>query len=88
MTFSDQLRNERKSLGLTQAGAAALLDVSRDTVAAWESERNTPIDVTQEGVLARLRATKKRPKAKGQNTGVSGPCPPDAAQLQHKLSGG
>lgn len=74
MTYADQLRAERKRLGLTQAEAATLLDVSRDTVAAWESERNTPIAVTQEGVLARLRAAKKRPIRKGQNTLLSESC--------------
>lgn len=56
MSFSQDIRRERRRLRLTQAQAAALLDVSRDTVASWESERNTPISLTQEGALTRLRA--------------------------------
>ena len=35
MTPAD-FRNWRKRLGLTQAGAAALLDISVETVRAWE----------------------------------------------------
>lgn len=58
MSFADQLRDERKRLGLTQAGADALLDTCRGQVAAWESGRNTPLPVTQEGALARLRRIK------------------------------
>jgi hypothetical protein len=38
-----------------------------------------------EAGLADLRTMIPPP---GLNTSVSGPCPPDAAQLQHKLSGG
>ena len=55
MSFADQLRDERKRLGLTQAGADAVLETCKGQVAAWESERNTPHILTQEGALARLR---------------------------------
>lgn len=58
MSFADQLRNERKRLGLTQAGADAILETCKGQVAAWESERNTPHVLTQEGALARLRNRK------------------------------
>ena len=58
MSFADQLKTERKRLGLTQAEADAVLDTCKGQVAAWESERNTPHILTQEGVLQRLRATK------------------------------
>mgnify|MGYP000919645954 FL=1 len=58
MSFADQLRNERKRLGLTQAGADAVLETCKGQVAAWESERNTPHILTQEGALARLRSRK------------------------------
>ncbi len=58
MSFGEQLRNERIRLGLTQAGADALLDTCKGQVAAWESGRNTPHVLTQEGALARLRNRK------------------------------
>lgn len=57
MSFGDQLRAERKRLGLTQAGADAVLSTCRGQVAAWESGRNVPHALTQEGALARLRKT-------------------------------
>lgn len=78
MTFADQLRDERQRLGLTQAEAATLLDVARDTVAAWESQRNTPIALTQEGALARLRAAKRTRKQRGKNTFSHRPSEPEA----------
>lgn len=58
MNFADQLKDERKCLALTQAGADAVLDTCRGQVAAWESGRNTPHILTQEGTLARLRNRK------------------------------
>lgn len=54
MSFADQIRDERKRLDLTQSGADAVLDTCRGQVAAWESGRNTPHVLTQEGALARL----------------------------------
>ena len=60
MKFSDQLKSERKRLGLTQAGAAALLDVPARTYWEWEAEKTTPYDISQEGALRRLSATKKQ----------------------------
>jgi transcriptional regulator with XRE-family HTH domain len=59
MSFSDQLKAERERLGLTQAGAASLLDVPARTYWEWEASKTTPYAVTQEGCLARLRTTKK-----------------------------
>lgn len=59
MKFADQLRSERERLGLTQSGAAALLGVSKSVIEKWESEMRTPLEITQEGALARLRRTKK-----------------------------
>lgn len=58
MRFAEQLRRERKRLVLTQAGADAILETCKGQVAAWESERNTPHILTQEGALARLRNQK------------------------------
>ena len=58
MIFSDQLKQERERLGITQAQAASLLSVSKSALAKWETVDRTPIAITQEGALARLRATK------------------------------
>jgi len=62
MSFADQLKQERERLGLTQAQAASLLSVSKSVLAKWEIDDRTPLSITQEGALSRLRATKKRPK--------------------------
>lgn len=62
MDFADRLRNERKRLGLTQAEADAVLKTCKGQVAAWESKRNKPHILTQEGALARLRNRKAPPK--------------------------
>lgn len=62
MNFADQLKKERERLGLTQTQAAALLGVSKSVLAKWEIENRTPLAITQEGAIARLRTTKKRPK--------------------------
>jgi DNA-binding transcriptional regulator YiaG len=56
--FSVKLRDMRTSLNLTQSGADAVLDTCKGQVAAWESGRNTPHVLTQEGALARLRNRK------------------------------
>lgn len=63
MTFAEQLKSERKRLGLTQAGAAALLSDEVKTLSArtywkWESGADAPLEITQEGALARLRKHK------------------------------
>ncbi len=60
MAFDEQLKSERERLGLTQAGAAALLGVSKSVIEKWESGQRTPLEITQEGALARLRRTKSR----------------------------
>ena len=60
--FADQLKQERERLGITQAQAAALLDVSKSILAKWEIVDRTPLTITQEGALRRLRAMKKRRK--------------------------
>lgn len=59
MSFAENLKSERKRLGLTQAEAAALLGVSPRAVWQWE-QGEEPLQVTQEGAIARL----KRAKAK------------------------
>lgn len=55
MSFADQLKTERDRLGLTQAGAEALLGLGKGQITAWETGRNVPHRWMQEGALARLR---------------------------------
>ena len=62
MSFADQIKQERERLGITQAQAASLLSVSKSVLTKWEISDRTPLAITQEGALARLRTTKKRPK--------------------------
>lgn len=59
MNFSETIRTERERLGLTQAGAAARLGVSKSVIEKWEAGTRTPLAITQEGALARLRSTPK-----------------------------
>ena len=60
MKFAQDLRKERERLGITQAQAASLLSVSKSVLAKWEIDDRTPLAITREGALARLRTTKKR----------------------------
>jgi DNA-binding XRE family transcriptional regulator len=53
MTFPDKLKASRQQLSLSQAGLAALLDVSPRAI--WQWEKGTlPHILTQEGVIGRL----------------------------------
>lgn len=55
MTFPEQLKAHREQHGQTQAQLAAFLGVSARAV--WQWEKGTlPHLLTQEGVLARLKA--------------------------------
>ena len=60
--FAEKLKAERERLGITQAQAASLISVPDRTYWEWEAGKTTPYEITQEGALRRLRATKKRPK--------------------------
>lgn len=60
MTFAEQLKAERLRLNLTQLEAAALLGVSKSVIEKWEIENRTPIAITQEGALARLKKAKPK----------------------------
>jgi len=62
MSFATQIKSERDRLGLTQAGAAARLGVSKSVIEKWEAGTRTPLAITQEGALARLRSTPKSRK--------------------------
>jgi len=59
MSFADQLKQERERVGITQARAASLLNVSKSVIEKWEADTRTPLDITQEGALQRFRTKKK-----------------------------
>ena len=67
MSFAEKLKTTRESLGLNQAEAAALLECGKRTLEHWEAGDRVPLAITQEGALARLRATKQPRKQRGQN---------------------
>jgi hypothetical protein len=71
MSIPAQLKDARRSAGVTQAEADCICGLGKGQFAAWESGRNVPLDVTIEGVLMRLRAAKKRTPRKGQNDELS-----------------
>ena len=58
MKFAANLKTERERLGINQAQAASLLGVSKSVIAKWEIADRTPLELTQEGALQRLRAMK------------------------------
>ena len=61
--FPCVLKRFRAEIGVTQQGLADLLEVSRNTIKAWERNdpKRRPHILTQEGVCGRL--TKLLPKA-------------------------
>lgn len=61
MTFSQKLLSERERLGLTQAGAAALLGVSKSVIEKWENGSRSPLNITQEGAIDRLAKLNPKP---------------------------
>ena len=65
MTFAEKLKKERDRLGLTQPEFQALFSKdkkppSQRVLWNWENGTVEPFEVTQEGVLARLRKLKKK----------------------------
>jgi DNA-binding transcriptional regulator YiaG len=62
MTFPQKLLSERARLGLTQAGAAALLEISKSALEKWEAGIKTPKLLMQEGAIARLANLKSKPE--------------------------
>jgi transcriptional regulator with XRE-family HTH domain len=66
MSFANRLKSERTRLGLTQAEAAAALDIGLRTYAVWERDddpKRKPHVLTQEGAIARLRKLKTQRNA-------------------------
>lgn len=72
-SFATQLKMHRKRLGLTQAEAARLCNVSPRAWWAWENAEGDTLSVTQEGVIARLMALPSNPYAQPQNTSCNEP---------------
>ena len=65
MTFAEKLKKERERLGLTQPELASVFEndnkrISQRVLWNWVHGTVEPFDVTQEGVLARLKKIKKR----------------------------
>ena len=65
MTFAEKLKKERERLGITQPELAALFQndskpISQRVLWNWEHGTVEPFNVTQEGVLARLKKLKKK----------------------------
>ena len=65
MTFAEKLKKERERLGLTQPQLTAVFKndnkpISQRVLWNWEHGTVEPFDVTQEGVLARLKKMKRK----------------------------
>lgn len=65
MKFHEQLKSERKRIGLNQTDCAAALEVTLRTFQYWESDEKPPAPLTQEGALARLAKLKSKNKKHG-----------------------
>ena len=59
MNFAEQLKSEKDRLGLTLAGLSELLNVGQRTVEHWLNGDREPLQVAQEGAMARLRKRRK-----------------------------
>jgi transcriptional regulator with XRE-family HTH domain len=66
MTFAAKLKSERQRLGLSQADAARLLDMSAEWVSKCERDLTVPLLITQEGALVRLAKIKKALESKAK----------------------
>jgi transcriptional regulator with XRE-family HTH domain len=66
MSFASTIKQERERLGLTQAQAASLLSVSKSVIEKWEADTRTPLEITKDGALAKLRKTKPRKRTTNQ----------------------
>ena len=64
-TFAAALEMHRSRLGLTQAEAASLLEVSPRVYWQWEKGMSNALPVTMEGALARLKFALTSTRARG-----------------------
>ena len=60
MNFALKLKTARERLGLTQAEAALVVDMSAEWVSKCERGLTVPPAISREGALERLRVAKKR----------------------------
>lgn len=67
MTFADQLKAEQERLNLKDPEMAYLLSISPRTYAHWKTDR-PPIEVAQEGALARLKKRRGKRATEGAGT--------------------
>jgi len=58
--FSATFRELREQLDWTQLQVAVFLGVTPPQVSRWETEASTPRPLTQDGILAKLRAEVKK----------------------------
>ena len=55
MSFAEELKSERKRIGLNQAEAAVVVEMSAEWVSKCERGLTIPPAISQEGALARLK---------------------------------
>jgi len=60
LSFAAALKMHRTRLGLTQAEAANILDVSPRALWKWENNAGDTLAVTMEGVIDRLKIAKAK----------------------------
>lgn len=61
--FATEIKVLREAKNLTQAEAATVMDVSKSILEKWENGTRTPLQITQEGALARLSSHKPKKKS-------------------------
>ena len=59
-TFAIQLKNAKKTAGLTQQAMADLMLIPKRTIEDWERGKNTPPSYVQRFVLNELDSLKKQ----------------------------
>jgi len=58
MNFATKIKTLRESRSLTQEAAAEAMGVSKSILEKWERGDRTPLQITQEGAIARLSRIK------------------------------
>ena len=69
--FGDSLKAERTRAGLTQKEAAKYLSLKDRTYWDWEANITTPVEVAQEGALARMKKLKTKLNARAMTPGAN-----------------
>ena len=63
-----ELKNRREAAGLTQAKLAEILEISLQTIKAWETNRNPINKLTSIALNAVLKEVEQEQAAKARNT--------------------